>query len=492
VEPTTEARTTAPPGGHGTLLGQLQVLLQNEPGTARYATQTQLRDSSDQVAREVSLAVGALLFAERQMRALSDPSRLAAVGELTAATGEARDGRLALQPLVSPRTVATYRIDLLANGGFRITVEQQTEGILQDAAGARTTGGLARELLATLREPYRTFYLEMLGAASDYWRTRRPSPVESTWSWPAALRRLDQLVRQGGADGRPPERCPSCQALRPAGAACLRCGADPSAASAPFTVTATSPAPAPQAAPATDYAAPTFQRPVEPAPSPAAAPVEPKPAPAPTAVATAEPEHSYVPSLEMAPTAPVEEPDVRLSWPLANLPRRLAGLVVDVVVGAILGLIGGFGLTVIGLVSGWFTPDTTPSEAFTVFGLIVAGLYFLLGWSSGETLGMLLFRLRVLRVGDRKPAGLVRAFGRVIGYLVTLAITAAVVAIGFYIDDTLLPNVVGTPDNVIRVVIGLIALYVLWQLTGQRIVGGGSRQTLGDQFARTIVAVKTR
>src|SRR6185437_5462727 len=181
-----------------TSVGSLDFTLSLDAGGTNHWTLSQVRSSTEKLAREVPIVLASLLFAERQMGMINDPSRLAAVREMDEACRAAREGRL-VAPIIPPngRTVATYRVVLLANGGFSVNVEEKLAGVLSDGAGGKTAGALSTELLTTLREPYRTFYLEMLGAAVGFWRERRPSPIESTWVWKVALRRLDQLMRGG-------------------------------------------------------------------------------------------------------------------------------------------------------------------------------------------------------------------------------------------------------------------------------------------------------
>jgi RDD family len=485
----------------GTPLGSLEITLLGEPGTSTYSTSTQLRTAADKVAREVPLVVGSLLFAQRQVRSINDPARVSAVDEISRACTAAREYRLvARAPAPNSRVAATYRIDLVANGGFRINVEQRLEGLLQDTAGAITIGAQANELLATLNEPYRTFHREMLEAALVYWRDRRPSNVESTWIWPVALRRLDYLVRNGVPGAGVPQRCGTCQAYRPVGSACLHCGAEGGASTtvpaasppAPATAPPTTSAPPPWEArgPVAPPAAPTVPTPPPAAPPPVAEPVRPSesaPVQAPPA-----PERTIVAAQERPPTVQVEEPDVRQSWPLASLPRRAGAWVIDVVVAAILGLIGGFGLTSIALASNWLGPDESPGSFFAVVAAVVIGLYFVFGWTTSETAGMLVFRLGLLRLADRKPVGLFRAIARAIGYALALVVGLVIFFGGNFLDNYLLVSIpTGTPaDTAIRIAVGLIALYLVWLLTGQRIVSGGARQTIGDQFASAVVARK--
>jgi hypothetical protein len=222
--------------------------------------------------------------------------------------------------------------------------------------------------------------------------------------------------------------------------------------------------------------------------------VEPARPPPPPAKVEAPPERTLVAAQETPPGAVVEEPDERQSWPLASLPLRLGAWLVDVVVAVVLGTIGGLGLTSIAVASEWLAPSETPFEFLQTVGIIVAGLYFVLGWTTGETAGMVLFRLGLLRLPDRRPLGLLRAIARAIGYVVALAIGGVIFFVGNYVDNNLLVFIpAGTPaDTAIRIVVGLISLYVLWVLTAQAILSGTNRQTLGDRFANAVVAVRKK
>jgi uncharacterized RDD family membrane protein YckC len=459
----------------GTQLGLIDVdLIAGRSGT-EYATRTELRSASASFARSVPLIVGALLFAQRQMRMVSDPARFEIITRLQDALAAARTGRLAPPTFpASPRTVASYQIRVSANGTFAIQVDQKTDGLLADSAGAMVTGALAAELLTSLPEPYRAFYGEMIEAALPYWREHRPALGESTWNWGAALRRLDALARGASRSGGEPVTCPDCKSPHPADSACLHCGstAEPVAPAAPLSsMLPASPGPGePPVRPAPVVEAP---KPNPVAPPPVAASIEAPPAPIPTAPAdTGVKEYpvSIVPAQDIAPVEAVREPDPRLSWPLARLGRRFGAAVVDVLIAAVLGSIGGFGATTIALATGNISNDQAGATFFPGVLLIIAALYFILGWSSNESVGMLLFRLRILRQVDREPEGLFRAVVRAIGYLVALGVGLAIVLIGFYIDENFLPFVVGMADLVLRIIIGLIALYVIWSFTGQRLL----------------------
>src|SRR5207248_10766320 len=129
---------------------------------------------------------------------------------------------------------------------------------------------------AALEGPYRVFYLEMVEAALHYWRTQRPSPIESTWNWGVALRQLGDLIARGVRQPVATATCANCRAIRPFDQDCLRCGEHPDPLAA---VTA----------PSSYAAAPTTSTVVAPSPAPAPPPqtvAMPAPAPAPTAPAT--------------------------------------------------------------------------------------------------------------------------------------------------------------------------------------------------------------
>ncbi len=476
------AGSPAPPGAP---LGAFDVTLLIDPGGTTYSTTIQMRATNERIAREAVLVIGVLLFAQRIMRSVSDPSRLAAVAELDEVTVASRQGRLASRtPAANARTAATYRVDLLANGSFRIDVEQKVEGILSDVAGRLAAGALAAELLTSLSEPYRIFFREMVEAAVNLWRDRRPSPIEPTWDWPVALKRLDQLLHAGTGGSAEPQRCAACGALRPADYACLHCGAAPGAsATTPAPATATPPPNPASSPPAVSRAATSSPpAPVAPASSQTAA----------AATATAEPpvERTILPAQEHPVGVVEEKPDERSFWPLASLPRRLGAFVLDLVSGAILAVIGAAGLTAILAASGAFGPDDSPSAFASLVWFIVFSLYLGLGWYRGETLGMVVFRLRILRAGDRRPISLYRAFLRGLGSLLLLALAFGVFAALMYVDVAWLPWLQGTPDLVFRIIILLFSLYILWAGSGQQILGSAGRQTLGDKIADTVVAVR--
>jgi uncharacterized RDD family membrane protein YckC len=487
MEATTEGGATS-----GTVLGAFEVTLQADPGGSTYATTTQVTASTDGVAREVALSVGALLFAQRQMRSVNDPARIAAVDDVAASCAAARENRLVLRALGgSPRSLATYRIELLANGSFRINVEQRLAGMLHDSAGSLTTGALAAELLTTLAEPYRTFYREMLEAAQVYWRDRRPSAVESTWEWGIALSRLNQLVRQGVAPQAAPEVCHSCKALRPAGSACLRCGAPPSLAqtlrsAAPTVPLAPQPTPA---VPETSVAAPpnvsqpgvstlgiTVTKAVTPPPPPPAPPVVAPPA---------EQERTILPARD-APLISASEAPSGDDLPLASLPQRAGAWLIDIVSGGVVAAIGAIGLTSILLATDTISTTDNPQQVAATLWVLFLGLYLVLGWLKGETLGMLALRLKLVRSESHAPIGLGQSLLRGIGSLLLVALgVGAIVAVVAL--DLALPFVQGMADYAMRIAAVIIGLYIIWSGSGQRILTANGRQTLSDKIAGTLV-----
>lgn len=482
----TDARTSP----SGTRLGAIDVVLTCSRFGPACVTRTDLRSASPNVARSVPLIVGALLFAQRQLRAIPDPARLACLTSIEADIAASRAGRL--NPPTPPpdsRAVATYEIIVSANGAFHADFDQKLDGILSDQASAMATTAMASELLSTLPGAYRTFYREMLQAALASWRERRPLPGVSTWNWPTALRRLDVLIRENGATTADAVICPACKSLRPGDFACLRCGstADPEAAVKPSSsMLAASEGPAFET-----FRPPPSSRTESPGGTPVSI-VDESPrvgeagGPEPAVVSYSP---NIVPAQDIAPDMRVRELDERFTWPLARLPRRLGAAIVDAIIAAVLGIIGAFGATTIGMASGSIAPDQSGQAFFPSFGLIIAGLYFVLGWAANETVGMLLFHLRILRQSDRKPQGFGRALARAAGYLVAIGVGVGIFVVLMYVDS-LLPFVQGTADTVYQIISALIALYVAWSLTGQRIIGGKDRQTLGDQFAHTIVTVK--
>jgi uncharacterized RDD family membrane protein YckC len=488
-----ETKST-PSGDHkSVLLGSLEVTLRVDPDGTSYATATELRTVAPGVAREVPQILAALLFAQRAVRDVNDQARHAAVEEMAQQCQAARDGRLT--PLTvkdQARVAATYHLDLLTNGGFRIEVEPRLNGIVPDVGGRLTAGGLAAELLTTLAGPYRVFYLEMVEAALYYWRTQRPSPIESTWNWGVALRQLGDLTRRGVSRPVPTATCANCRAIRPFDQECLRCGSSPEPVTATTAPSPYAPAQAPSAAPPSTAPAPPPQ-PVA-APTPVAAPA-PVASPTPTVPSVfsppveAQPELAILPARELpvgGPPTPVNERD---SWPLATLPRRLGAWVLDVVSGGLLAAIAGTGVTsIVAATGGIGSPDDATNTFGTVW-FVVFSLYLAFGWMRGETLGTLVLRLRILRAADRSGCGLFRTFLRGFGELVTLAIGLAVFAVGIFIDSKLY-FIQGTPDMILQIAIGLLALYAIWLGSGQQIVAGGRRQSLADKIAGTIVAVR--
>ncbi len=495
-----------------TSVGTLDLTLSLDASGANHRTLTQVRSSAEKVAREVPIVIGSLLFAERQMRMINDPARLAAVDEMEAARRASREGRLVAEPPPAGRVAATYRIELLANGGFHATVEEKTIGVLSDAAGGMAAGALPAELLTALREPYRTFYLEMLEAAIGFWRERRPSPIESTWVWKVALRRLDQLMRAGVDGLGKPLICANCHALRPAGSPCLHCESAPGAS--PLGETAHPPTtaspPAVESLPPNRPSEPVAEAPADVAPSVTlSAPpptIEPTPEPVrASSAATERPETAsqapderpatgtILAAQEMPPamTAVTEEPPKR---PLAGLMRRGLSLVVDLVIGFALASFGSLGLTTVFMVVGVLGPADDPRQVFSALWLLFFGLYFVFGWTAGETYGMMICRIQVVREADQGRCGFFHALGRAIGYLLVVGLGVIVFVIGIWIDDNILVFIPGgTPaDEAIRVIVGLVALYVMWLGSGQRILGEPARQTWGDRVGKTLVVSRQK
>lgn len=430
------------------------------------------------------MVISSLLFSQRQMRAINDPARLAAVDALDRACRAARDASLQRPVLATPgRIAADYQITLLAGQSFRIEIDSKIDGILFDTAGGLTAAGLAVELLTTLTEPYRTFYREMLETAVGYWRQRRPSLIESTWVWSVALRRLDQLTRGGAVIAGEPQACETCGLIRPSGAACLHCGAAPGSAIVPGTATLaeTSP-PIATAAEVSIAAAPPLAITTT-GSTKAVPPAAPPP--------REEPAHSISPAQELAVEPSETEKAQAEPLPLAGLGRRLGASVLDLAIGAVLGLIGAFGLTVVLLRAEAFGPADSPGAFLTMAVLAILGLYFVLGWAKNETLGSFLFRLRILRADNHRPAGLLRAVARTIGYL-GLVIVAGIVFVVLNLIDQQLIFIQGVADLIVRIIIGIIALYILWIGWGQAIISAQGRQTWGDRLAGTLVTVKRR
>lgn len=488
-------------------MGSFELTLLLDPGGLAHTVELQLRSWAEKVAREVPIVVGALLFAQHEMRAINDPARLAAVDEMAATCRAARAGRLSRpDPPERARRVATYQVTLRANGGFRIGVEERLAGILSDVAGSLASGAIAAEILTTVREPFRTFYLEMLEAALEYWRDRRPSLIESTWVWTLALQRLNDLVRYGTANLGEPQVCQNCRALRPAGFPCLHCRAAPgeiNAGPGGIGVAApTSAAPMASAAPP-DRAVPDSPGAVNPSVTVAPAPVPQATASpvstSPSSSASAPPpnsrlgERTILPAQDSPPGVETASNE-RADWPLAGLVPRGVSLLIDLVACAILASLAAFGLTTILLAEGAFGPGDDPQQFANVVALLFFGLYFVLGWASAGTFGMMLVHLELVREADRRHAGLWRAIVRAFGYLLVLAAGLATMAIGLLIDTYVLFFIPGdTPaDNAIRVIVGLIALYVVWLATGQRILGDPLRQTWADKLAKTLVVLQPR
>jgi uncharacterized RDD family membrane protein YckC len=484
-----ETKSTTPSEEHkSVLLGSLDVTLRVDPDGTSYATATELRTVAPGVAREVPQILAALLFAQRAVRDVNDQARHAAVEEMAQQCQAAREGRLT--PLTvkdQARIAATYHVDLLTNGGFRIEVEPRLNGIVPDVGGRLTAGGLAAELLTTLDGPYRVFYLEMVEAALYYWRTQRPSPIESTWNWGVALLQLSDLTRRGVSRPVPTATCANCRAIRPFDQECLRCGSPPEPVVATAVPSPYAPAQVPSAAPPSLATAPP-PPPVVAAPAPVASPTATVPSVFGPPVEAA-PELAILPARELpigGPPTPINERD---SWPLATLPRRLGACVLDVISGALLAAIAGFGVTSISAATGGIGSPDDASNTFGTVWFVVFSLYLGFGWMRGETLGTLVLRLRILRAIDRSGCGLFRAFLRGFGELVTLVIGLAVFQVGILIDNQLY-FIQGTPDAILRIAIGLLALYAIWLGSGQQIVAGGRRQTLADKIAGTIVTVR--
>src|ERR1035437_984517 len=169
------------PSSSGMLLGSFDVVLRVDPGSGTSAIEIRPLSVSDRVGRDLALVVSALLFIQRQIRSIGDSSRFSAIASLNAACVSARDGHV-VKPGVPTRArvAATYRIDLLADGSFHVNVDQKLDGILEDPAGTLSASGLALEILTTSAEPHRSFFRQMLEAATSYWRIRRPGSNEST------------------------------------------------------------------------------------------------------------------------------------------------------------------------------------------------------------------------------------------------------------------------------------------------------------------------
>jgi len=507
VEPAAEASRSAMP-----LVGSFGVTLTIDARGAGHRVTIEPRASAERIAREIPLVVGTLLFAERQMRAVTDPVRLETVDAISRACAAAREGRLPTPPdLTSPRTGALYTIEVYANRTFHLVVDERMFGIVAEAAGGMAVQDLVVELLRTLREPYRTFFREMLEAASGVWRDRRPLVTESSWSWPVALQRLNQLVRRGEGSVIEPQVCERCHAPRPAGFACLHCGAAPG--SAPASPSA-SPPPAASAAEARP-SSPSASAPSPSAPAPTGEPARVPSASAPAASSAASPvsaasageairsaappdvprdprlERTILPAQEAPPGVERPEERERQRWPVAGLGTRIVALIIDLALGFAIASIGGFGFTSILITLNAFGPTDDPQGFMGGVALLFFALYFVLGWASAGTFGMMIFRLQVVQEASRERCGLARAVVRGIGHLLVLVVAFVVFYVGNVIDNHLV-FIQGTADLVVRIIIGLAALYVLWLGTGQAVLGEASRQTWADRIARTLVVIEPR
>lgn len=469
-----EAKTANEASRGSTALGTLDITLLADPRGGAYRTTTQLRDAVPTLARETTIALGALLFVERQMRATSDPMRLAAVDRIASICRASRDGALSGSVQATPRTIASYQVRLFAGQIFRVDVDAKMEGVLADVAGGEVVSALTTELLNSFAEPHRTFFREMLESAVNHWHERRPSLVDSTWNWPTALRRLEQLTQNGTANLLAPDTCDSCGAIRPNGQACLRCGALPASprlSDLIANVSGGSSGPPPSStaileSPLVPAAASTLSA---------------------TAVATPSPTPSILPANDIADIIPQKED---LPAPVFAGPgRRLAAFMLDLISGAVLGAIGGYGITSILFAAGAFGPSDSPVGVAIFTGLIVLALYLVLGWTKNETLGMALLKLRIVKAADQQPAGFGRALLRALGYLGLFLLAFGV----FYLlnqIDNMLVFIQGTADTIVRIIVGLLTMYVLWMGSGQLILGGSRRQSWGDRLAGTIVTVK--
>jgi|GEM_PF-4532019 len=474
-----EAKTEADTSRVSAALGSLEVTLLADQKGSSFRTTTRLRDATPTLAREVPIVLSALLFAERQMRATGDPSRMVAVDDIVAACRASREGLLRSSSApAATRTVATYLVRLFAGQGFRTDVDAKVDGVPADIAGRQVVGALTQELLATLAEPYRTFYREMLEAVVNNWRDRRPSLIESTWVWSVALRRLDQLTKSGVAIVGDPQSCEACGAVRPSGYACLRCGATPAAPRlddliASVSNGATEPLePSRASPPSLDVASPAPQ-------------TLPSSSSSSSAVATA-PTPSILPAKELA----MELDEVELPPPaLAGPGRRALALLLDLASGLILGIVGGFGVTNILVSNGAFGPNDSPASVAVTILVLVLGLYLIVGWAKGETLGMAVCRIHLVRAVDQHPTGLGRALLRALGYFGLILLAFAVFYILNEIDNQLV-FIQGTADTVVRIIIGIITLYILWVGSGQPILTRSGRQSWGDQLAKVLVTMK--
>ncbi len=474
-----------------TLLASYEVSLRFDPGLGRSAVAIHPMSVSDRIGRDVALIISSLLFVQRQIRSLSDSSRFAAIASLSAACVSARDGRVVRPAVTSNAQVgAIYQVNLLANGNFHIKVDQKLDGIVADTAGSLTAGGVALEILATTTDPYRAFFRQMIESATSYWRDRRSSSEESTWDWAAALRQLDQLTRGLTDPLAPSGMCEVCGAIRPVGSNCLRCGAEPflvqtapvakaSTPIEPLRTEASLPSTAPgsllTSAPATGSSSGQYV-------SVTATPQTTEPPLATMLAATS--------AMSDAPVdvETLTRSDSR-SWPVAGLFRRLIATILDVTSGVALGAIGAFGLLSILVASGSMSTSDDPRPLTFLILIAIVLLYAALGWSKGETLGMLVTRTRILRADDRRPAGLSQTFMRGLGSYVTIALGLIVFALITFINANL-SFIQGTADLVVRIGAVVVGLYVIWLGSGQRILSRSNRQTLADRIAGTIVAIR--
>ena len=481
-----DSTSSAESAGSSTVLGSFDVLLRVDPGSGTSGIVIRPLSSSDRLGRDLALVISSLLFIQRQIRAVSDSARFSAIAGLNAACVSARDGHV-VKPTVpsGARLAATYRIDLLADGSFYVNVDQKLDGILEDPAGILSSTGLALEILTTCSEPHRSFFRQMLEAAASFWRLRRPSSVESTWDWAVALRQLDQLSRGITDPFAPTQMCETCGAVRPVGSSCLRCGAEPGSA----RPVGRPGAPVQVAPPLSDNVAGALSLGITLSPPPTGPITATVTAPAQPPIPRVERVAEILKATPSVPADPGGANDFDDTLPLAGLPRRFAAFVLDLASGALLGAIGTFGLLAILISTGGLMASDDPRGIVTFSVLAIVLLYLVLGWSRGETLGMLVTRTRLLRRDNGKPSGLPSAFMRVVGSVVIFGLGLIAFTIIWLIDNNL-SFVQGLADRAIRVGGGAVGMYIIWLGTGRAIIGQPTRQTLPDRLGGTIVAIR--
>ena len=122
----------------------------------------------------------------------------------------------------------------------------------------------------------------------------------------------------------------------------------------------------------------------------------------------------------MPPPPPYQMQPVAAATTYGGFWIRFVAIFID---GLIVGVPLGIVLSIISAATN--SSSSNPSPTFVVFELIaflIEAAYFVCFWSTGSTLGMRIFKLRVVDANTGQPIGVGRAVLRYVGYIISAVV----------------------------------------------------------------------